>query len=687
MMKVKFATLSLALAGAALLTVAGCGGGSSALPVTPNAITISGIAASGTAFVDAVVTVIDSTGTVVGTSGTVGTDGTYSVTLAAGAKAPFVLVASRTTADGEVQSLVSVIDSAATTTANVTPITNLIASLLSPSGDPSKLAAELAAGTASITPDSVAATVTEVKTILATLLTATGTTGTDPLTGSFTVDGTGYDLLLDSISINIVPASNTSSNIEIAVKQQLPDGTQPATTSFTSDATTIAPLPAIAGTLVEEGTAVKIANLLADLTACYALPLEERIAGATVNDNQVSGTASAVVAPACRGAFDGNDPANYLSNGRRVASDGSFSGLFRRGATGLVFSQGSYEFTRGNGDLVIGYKTRSTNGSEAFDTIVVHKDATDGKLRAIGNQYAYPGGVTAYQQHRQFLTLDQSAYTYRSTGYTVNVDDRKDSSGNSIFDRVEVTTPKGTTLTLKPATGYSYLNLVKGNGNVVGTNFVRLRSAFDNPATTANFATIEPSLFFSNQGYTDADIAALPSQASWIFKYFLVGNTSTTPDATQSYKTRARAMTIEELKSRGLAQLSAQDIADIQAQAGPRGIDFEGAPDNIVHWTVPAGALPPTQVTLFGALFNTSTDPWTRRQGFNDSISFSSTARQSPLTPCSRSGDNDLHCSDTPVPGSYAPGAYVNSLHLWARDSSGREFASFFAMYQLHLAP
>ena len=87
----------------------------------------------------------------------------------------------------------------------------------------------------------MAATVAEVKTILATLLDATGTSGTDPLTGSFTVDGTGYDRLLDSISINIVPASATSSNIEIAVKQQLPDGTQPATVSFASASTSVAP--------------------------------------------------------------------------------------------------------------------------------------------------------------------------------------------------------------------------------------------------------------------------------------------------------------------------------------------------------------------------------------------------------------------------------------------------------------
>ena len=52
------------------------------------------------------------------------------------------------------------------------------------------------------------------------------------------------------------------------------------------------------------------------------------------------------------------------------------------------------------------------------------------------------------------------------------------------------------------------------------------------------------------------------------------------------------------------------------------------------------------------------------------------------LLPCT-APVGDLHCSATPVAGSYAAGAYVNGLHLWARDATGREFASFYAMYKL----
>ena len=119
--------------------------------------------------------------------------------------------------------------------------------------------------------------------------------------------------------------------------------------------------------------------------------------------------------------------------------------------------------------------TNSTN-----NTLVVKTD-TDGKLRAIGNQYKYNGGVNAYHQLRNFI--NEPAANYYSTGYNLNVNNTVDAKGNSIFDRVEVTTPNATVLTLKPAAGSSYLPLVKGN-TLTGTNFVRIRSVYTDPANS-----------------------------------------------------------------------------------------------------------------------------------------------------------------------------------------------------------
>lgn len=692
--------LALTATAVTVLTLAGCGGGGSSAPsagnppvVAPATVTLTGTAAKGAPFEGAVLAVFDSTGARVDSApATVNADGRFSVTLNAGATAPFVLVATRTSATGDTETLVSVAASAAVTQVNVTPVTTLIASRLSDSGDPAKLASELQGG-ASITSADIQATVAEVQAILQPLLATTGTTGTDPLTGAFEANGDGYDRLLDSLAISIVPTSATEANIEIAVKST----DNPAPLTFTSSTPSVTPVASVTeASLVQTGTSVKIAEFLSALTACYAVPFEDRVDGVTPDANAVTGTADNVKAPACRAVFWGGNPANFKSNGglvgRNANNAGAFASLFRRGATNVVFSQGSYEFTRGNGDLVVGYRSRGSDGSETYDTFVVRLDDQDGKLKLIGNQYEYSGGVTAYQQHRQQLRADQLDYSYRSTGYTVNVDNRFE-NGQTIYNRVEVTTPRGSTLTLRPAAGFSYLNLVRG-GNLVGTNFVRLRSVFDNtPATTAasnaSFSALEPGLFFANTDYSEEDIAAIPSQATWTFRYFftpeyLTAHPSVTDGLTQTFRTRARAMTIGELKTRGLAQLSDTDKANIQTDSAndSRGINFEGAPDSTVRWTVPAGALQPTQITLFGALFN---EAGARLQGFNDSTSFSSTLREVMLSPCSPSGAGDNHCSSTPVPGSYAAGAYVNSLHLWARDNAGREFASFYAFYRLQI--
>lgn len=675
--------LAAGLIGAAILTLSACGGGGGSTPPATESVTLSGVAATGAAFVDAVITVIDSTGRVVGTSAPVGSDGAYTVTLAANATAPFVLVASRTDANGETQSLVSVIESADQTVANVTPITNLIASRLSASGDPTKLAAELAAGTTEITPTAVAETVAEVKAILAPLLEATGTSDADPLKDSFVVDGTGYDRLLDSISINIIPASSSTANIEIAVKQQLDEGTQPTALSFSSGATEVTPLPTIdPATLVPSGTAALISDFLGRLTACYALPTADRVSGS-----------STVTAAACQTVFAGNDPASYLHNGSTVSSSGAFASLFSTSAVGVVFSQGSYEFTRGNGDLVIGYKSRATDGSESFGTFVVRQNEASGPLYLIGNQYQYPGGVSAYHQLRRFITLGQEDYSYYSTGYTINVANLQ-SGGSAVFNRVEVTTPRGNVLTLLPGSGSGNLTLPDGNGAASGTNFVRQRSEPLNPTlVTAHPRDYEnASLFFVNTDRTEEELASASSQGVWTFSYFLAGNVSNEPDATQTYKTRARALTIGELRTRGLASLTSTLVSDIVAGTVPSGqpaagqllfganelaaLETDGGGDG---WSVLSGQLPPTGITLFGR------GPTGTR--FDDSLNVRSTVRKATV-PCTRLSPTDDHChangDDTFGPG-FADGTRVNGLHLFARESSGREYAHFYAMYQLNL--
>lgn len=683
-MKITLKQLSLGIASAGLLTIYGCGGGSSTTTggsTTPT--TLTGVAATGAAFTDAIITVIDSKGVVVGTSTVIGADGTYSITLLSGAVAPLVLTASRTTADGAVESLISVMpaSSTATATVNITPVTNLIASRLSSSGDPTKLAAELAAGTSIINATTVAATVQDVQTILAPILAAAGTTATDPLNGTFATNGTGYDRLLDSLKVTITPASSTASNVEIGIKQQLAEEAPPTAIQFTSGmgqtaVTSVPAIPAITpSSLIPSGTSALIATHLAQLNTCFALPLSARItSGGT--------TAADIQAAECKNAFFSNNPALFKSNGKVVGLGKAFNGIFVDGGTGTVFSQGTYEFTRGNGDIVIGYKSKDTAGNETFDTFAVRLD-TDGKLKQIGNQYNYPGGVTAYHQLREFV--NQAASTYYSTGYNFNV------PLISGITYVTVTTPKGNTLTL--LRGSDGMVLPNQNGTPSGTTFVRIRSEYANTTlspTPAHPSTRESGLFFSAPDSTDTEISSFANQSVWTFTYYAgtVGS-GTQQGVPQHYKTRTRALTIAELRTQKLANLAAASIPALQVSLTA---NTATAPNNNSHtalptgayvtptWEVPTGALPPTQIKLFG---NTQIYPATTpvtRTSFNDGQNVGSTLRTATI-PCAN-GNGEVHCLTSPSIG-YQTYAWMTGVHLWARDVAGREFAHFYSTQTL----
>ena len=666
---------SLLLVGA----LAACGGGATQPPpAAPTTFTVSGTAAGGAPFAGATVTLIDSTGTSY-TGGVTGSDGSYTITVPLTAKPPFVIQAVR-----DDQTLVSVVAEAKDTTTNVTPVTTLIASRLSPSGDPAKLADEIKAKPTLVDAAVLKVKVAEVVALIKPVMDAVGDS-TDPLNGKLVADGTKADKVLDSLSITIIPNSATTVNIAVAVKQKLADGTNPTVVTFTNTAAPTSSLPAVTATdLVPSGTAALIADLLKRMTACYALAQADRI-------NSGGTTAADIKAAACKDIFLGNDPSSYKNNGAIVSSKAAFSGIFASG-NGATFDRGTYEFTRGNGDLVIAFRVTGSSGSVSYQTMAVRVD-TDGKLRAIGNQYKYNGSVNSYQQLRSFI--NQPAGDYNSTGYTLNVNNTADVAS---VVKVVVTTPKGNTLVLKPNAASSYFPLVKvnpttGAESLTGTNFVRLARQYLDSANTGDPALADTGVFFSTDRYVAADILAIPAQAKWKFEYYLAGQS--TPDQTQYFTTRARAMTIAELQTQPLANMVDTFYASVKAaeaaytaSSGSTNYTSYTVAANPADpaqlaftWVVPTGALAPTSVQVYGSyITNASTTPPTR-SNFNDKIGVKSTDRTGTIT-CSSGGTGDTHCDST---GKYSSTVDVRftGMHLWAQDAAGREFAHFYAIYNM----
>lgn len=668
-MKTRHLPVTAACAATALI-IAACGGSGSGSGLTaaapPAPLALAGTAATGAAFDNAAITVTDRSGAVVG-SGRSAADGSYTITLAAGAVGPFVVQAVR-----EAETLVSVAPETGGTV-NITPITHLIAARLAVSGDPTRLAAEFQANPGQITDASITDRVEEVVTALRPLLDAAGVS-VNPLTASFAANGEGVDRVLDSLSITITPASATASNIEVAVKQTMAEGEVAPSVRITSSAGLPA-LPAVdAAKLVKPGTAQLIAALLERMNACYALPVAERVTVANT-DGQ---TAAGIRAAACKEIFHNDDPATFLSNGARVGSNSgdAFASIFRSRGNNLVFDRGTYEFSRANGDIVIGYRSTDAEGNVTQATFAVRPDnaAAPTKLRQIGNQYTYSGGVTPYHQLRSFV--NQPASDYLSTGYSFSVANAVDGGGNPIFDRVVVTTPRNTTLTLKPQAGFALLQLARG-GSPTGNAFLRLRSVYLSPSKASeNPATADTTLFFAATPYQDAEIEAFGQKGLWKFDYYLAGAPAVLAE-TQYFRTRARALSIGELKQKAMAELTPATVAALVAGSSAQGVLPVPAAGFPMAWTVGADAPAPTSVAVWGFLQGT-----TPRVNFNDGLTIGSATR-SATVPCLKKTTGDSHCTGTAVnvASNYVSTGRLTGMHLFARDAGGREYAHFYATY------
>ncbi len=660
-MKTKLLVVAIATA------LAGCGGSSNTsapVPVVqaPVAVTVSGTAATGGAFAGALVNITDKTGTVIGTT-TTAADGSYTITLPIGATGPFVIQAVR-----DDITLTSFAADTSSTTLNISPITTLIASRLTISGDPLKLAAEFQANPALLSATNVTAKIAEVVAILQPLLDAIGTT-TNPLTGAFTANGTGIDRVLDSLSITITPTGTASTNIEISIKQTTTGFEQPIPLSFTNTTPSVGPLPAVTPTnLVPSGTAPLIADLMSRITACFAVPVADRV---NVPDADIA-VAADIKAPACKTIFDGNDPANFKSNGNVVGRGPNtrFNGIYAAAATNLVFDRGNYLFSRSNGDLVVGYRTTDSSGNINYDNIVARLSSADNKLHLIGNQYKYGGGIVPYQQLREFF--NQPAATYYSTGYDIRI------PSNTAISKVVVTSPKGDATTFVNGPGSSNFVVQKG-GLPSGTSYIRYRSEYADPATTSDPGLADTGPVFLSPRLADADIATLPQQSTWKFDYYLAANSTTTPDETQYYRTVGRALTIAELKNQPLANLTDANLATLKANTNTSSvIPLGGTGLFQLDWTVGTSALAPTAIKIFGKYSVSSTS----RLPFDDGSPVGSSLRTGKIR-CAAQSSADTHCSTANGVITFSSSSFLTGLHLFSSDATLHEFTHFYAPYKI----
>lgn len=672
--------------------LAACGGGSTDT-VSNVPMGIVGTAATGAAMAGGTVQIYGADGVALLTpAATIANDGSYSASIPGNAKFPLVFVAD----DGS-QKLISVMASATQSTiVNVTQLTNLIAARISPTGDPGNLLSEVVAGTV-MSAASVLDKTNEVLLAIRPLLEAHGLTPSNsPITTPFAANGVGYDKMLDTLDVKIEPKGSTST-IEITVKQAVAEDAQLPKVSLTSDQSIPQLATISAAGLPEDGLSAGLGELLAQATACYALPRSERVV--------TGGTAAAdITASACKAMFIGSLPENYRSGGHIVGSRDHFAGIFTANVP-VVFSSPRYYYSIAQdvsggpraGDVAFGYRWKDEYGNYQYERNIVRKD-TDGKYRFVGNRYQYPGGTTAYSQRRNFLMQQDSSFN--SVGYAFDV---PCNTYTKSWKKVNITAPNGGKLTLVPsltgsACNYSYFVIASDTTTDVahdpsartGSGFIRIRSEYEDASKVLNAdhpRTRDSSLVFLHTDFTEAQIEAIPQFGVWKYEYFTTD--FTTPVATQYFKTISRAMTIAGFRNTvKLPTLETSYLANLISRISCVGLSCGMAPSAGpfgISWTANEAAktMPEPPATYRARIYG-KYGPSGSRVGFEDSVDVRSSARSASISCGNGDGGSSPQCVGGVTGADYSSTTSIGNIDLISRLPDGSESSHFQAMYKLY---
>jgi Bacterial Ig domain len=186
----KLVAVGVSVIAAAVLLACGGGGGSASTTQS-----LSGVAATGAPIAGATITVKDSTGALVGTA-TADANGSYSISYdSTRFTPPFVIRADGQSGDAGI-SLVGVASSSGT--ANVTQLSNAMASSLSSTGNP----LDLSSSPTGLTASAITAADAAYGAALANVMSVHGVTGS-LLSGQYTA---AFDKLLDNVSATVQPS-------------------------------------------------------------------------------------------------------------------------------------------------------------------------------------------------------------------------------------------------------------------------------------------------------------------------------------------------------------------------------------------------------------------------------------------------------------------------------------------------
>jgi hypothetical protein len=433
-----------------ILTACGGGGGSDSPTVSPQLI--SGVVATGAPVVGATVKVFDSRGLQVGT-GTTGDDGSFTVTLTATGTAPYVLHAEK-----DEIAMTAISSAAGNGRVNVTPVSDAVVTLLYPQSP--DVVSLLRNGATAPSAEEVAAKQALLRAALAPLLTAVGTS-TDPFTGTFSANGTGFDKVLDTLVLNKSVDGSGASSVELTFKTAtdptIADADQPTikltnTIDLETVNTQAAGVSIAKSDLPPDNAGALYKDFIDRANACYREPVAARTDGSTT-----------VTASVCRSLFVDADPTRFRHGGSTVRAGGAWGGMFTYTGTVefkpvtrayLVQDLAGTRSQDSKGRAIIAMSWINSDGNRENILQYVTKYTLNGKemLGASGDQNTYGFSVNSHNQKREFPLRAAPDLDYVTGNWLIVVNDVI-ASGASIIEFVRVTSPSGKLIVMAPGKG------------------------------------------------------------------------------------------------------------------------------------------------------------------------------------------------------------------------------------------
>lgn len=531
----------------AALVLVGCGGGRT------TSSTLSGTVATGAPMVGATVEVY-SAGIKVGTA-TTDSSGKYTTT-ALLAEGPYVIKAV-----GGDTALFSVQLSADGTSVNVTPLTNLVSTLLSPTGDASKLATEIASDKAIADSSKISDKKALVKKIVMPVADAIKLASDfDVINTKMDADGTGLDRVLDNVKISIANDASAST-IQVMYKVADMDAEPQIITFSNSDAgsNVIASVNGVkysSGDVFDNTLTPKIMAWVKRGNECNMLPVAERWTG-TVGSKVLKSSI-------CKKLFYNDDPSGIVVNGGQTAEQLFLGTYSSTKYTEDTILEPEYVYSTAEGEVLVKVKSKYFNddGSSYFRNyffnLTIDKN-NNNELRFKGNNSKYEATVNSVSYIRYFPYTKGYDQTY--SGYEFDIPTAgtrsqvglpsisyKDANGNPITVKKAVVTAPNGLVTHLYNTGLAQLVACRSDTDTACSASSRriVRSTFFNPAngepevpTDVNTALkrTRPAQYFS-AGYLDYDtnfgqmsdeaIRKLPMMGTFKFELTMSDNSTAT---------------------------------------------------------------------------------------------------------------------------------------------------------------